>query len=71
MGMSKKIWPAITFELCIPDLNQGFWTFFYSHTTDIFFQLGTLYLFIADFFATKIIGGAKELVVHLLLSGNI
>jgi len=30
-----------------------------------------LYLFIANFFATQIIGGAKDLVVLLWLSGNI
>jgi len=29
------------------------------------------YLFIANFFATQIIGGAKELVVLLWLSGDI
>ncbi len=34
-------------------------------------QWGAFYLFIADFFATQIIGGAKELVVLLWLSGNI
>jgi len=28
-------------------------------------KLGAFYLFIADFFATQIIGGAKELVVLL------
>ena len=28
-------------------------------------QWGTFYLFIAEFFATKNIGGAKELVVFL------
>jgi len=30
-----------------------------------FLQWGAFYLFIADFFATQIIGGAKELVVFL------
>jgi hypothetical protein len=29
------------------------------------FKWGAFYLFIADFFATQIIGGAKELVVLL------
>ncbi len=29
------------------------------------------YLFIANFFATQVIGGAKELVVLLWLSGDI
>jgi len=28
-------------------------------------QWGTIYLYIADFFATQIIGGAKELAVLL------
>jgi len=30
-----------------------------------FYEWGAFYLFIADFFATQIIGGAKELVVLL------
>jgi hypothetical protein len=34
-------------------------------------QWGAFYLFIANFFAAQIIGGAKDLVVLLLLSGNI
>jgi len=34
-------------------------------------QWGAFYLFIADFFATQNIGGAKELVVLLWLSGDI
>jgi len=34
-------------------------------------QWGAFYLFVADFFATQIIGGAKELVVLLRLSGGI
>ncbi len=34
-------------------------------------QWGTLYLFIANFFATQIRGGAKEHVVLLWLSGDI
>jgi hypothetical protein len=34
-------------------------------------QWGAYNLFIANFFAIKIIGGAKELVVLLRLSGNI
>jgi len=34
-------------------------------------QWGAFYLFISDFFATQIIGGAKELVVLLQLSGDI
>jgi len=33
--------------------------------------MGAFYLFIADLFATQIIGGTKELVVLLWLSGNI
>jgi len=33
--------------------------------------MGNFYIFIANFFATQIIGGAKKLVVLLLLSGNI
>jgi hypothetical protein len=37
----------------------------------IFTQWGAFYFFIANFFATQIIGGAKELVVLLLLSGDI
>jgi len=32
---------------------------------------GTFYLLIANFFATQIVGGIKELGVLLLLSGNI
>jgi len=34
-------------------------------------EWGTFYLFIANFFATQVIGGAKELVVLLCLSGDI
>jgi len=33
-------------------------------------QWRTFYLFIANFFATQIIGGTKELVVLLWLSGD-
>jgi hypothetical protein len=33
--------------------------------SDFINQWGAFYLFIADFFATQIIGGAKELVVLL------
>jgi len=33
--------------------------------------MGAFYRFIADFFATQIIGGAKELVVLLWFGGNI
>jgi len=36
-----------------------------------YLKWGAFYLFIADFFATQIISGAKELVVLLQLSGNI
>ncbi len=32
--------------------------------------MGTFYLFIANFFATQIIGGAKAIVVLLRLSGD-
>ncbi len=34
-------------------------------------ECGAFYLFIANFFVTQIIGGAKELVVLLRLSGDI
>jgi len=33
--------------------------------------MGAFYLFVADFFATQIVGGTKEFVVLLWLSGNI
>jgi len=33
--------------------------------------MGAFYLFIANFFATQSIGGAKEIVVLLWLSGDI
>jgi len=34
-------------------------------TNNFFVEWGAFYLFIANFFATQIIGGAKELVVFL------
>jgi len=38
---------------------------FFSNFSNNLFQWGAFYLFIADFFATQIIGGVNELVVLL------
>ncbi len=54
----RKAMTADTFALC-------------QKVGEIESKCGAFYLFIANFLATQIIGGAKELVVLLQLSGNI
>jgi len=40
---------------------------FHRNFTDFMAKLGAFYLFIADFFATQILGGAKELVCPFVI----
>ncbi len=56
MGFEFFIWTILTLTEPFAVKQQSQW--------------GAFYLFIAEFFATQITGGAKELVVLFRLSGN-